>query len=194
MQSAFSVELGREDPALEVPWSSDDGLLRFYDLKQQPELLLEISETRHNQELGEFLAAINSAYSPLASAKCDTWLTNELDAEDEVFQASWKFGCYVDVFYSRREDQASFPAHEALGQSLERLLRKVPEISGAVEIILRRCYFQRDGMVAEGFALTLYVFGYGDDEEEARRRWAVAMKLAQNALMQAAVAQARSAP
>ena len=33
MHADFSVELGRDDPALELPWSSDDPEVRYYDLK-----------------------------------------------------------------------------------------------------------------------------------------------------------------
>jgi hypothetical protein len=35
-----------------------------------------------------------------------------------------------------------------------------------------------------GFVVTAYVSGYDDDEEGARQRWAIALKLLQNALVQ----------
>ena len=73
MQADFSIELGAEDDAMELPWQSPDGKLRYYDLKRQPELLLEVSEAFENKELGEFLAATNSANSILETSKCDAW-------------------------------------------------------------------------------------------------------------------------
>ena len=33
MQADFSVELGRDAPALEIPWRSDDPHIRYFDLK-----------------------------------------------------------------------------------------------------------------------------------------------------------------
>ena len=42
MEAEFSVELGPDAPALELPWTSPDGKQRFFDLRTRPELLLEI--------------------------------------------------------------------------------------------------------------------------------------------------------
>ena len=42
MQADFSVELGAQDDAMVLPWSSPDGEIRYYDLKRQPDLLLEV--------------------------------------------------------------------------------------------------------------------------------------------------------
>src|SRR5437868_1151796 len=103
MQADFSVELGRDDSCLEIPWSSPDGNQRYFDLQQQPELLLEIVETHDNRELAEFLSAINQPTSRLQTAKCDTWLTDELDEEDEIFGTEWKYGAYVDVVFADGE-------------------------------------------------------------------------------------------
>jgi hypothetical protein len=57
MHADFSVELGRDDAALELPWSSADPALRFYDLKKHPELLQQIPEAVAYPELGAFLCA-----------------------------------------------------------------------------------------------------------------------------------------
>jgi len=36
----------------------------------------------------------------------------------------------------------------------------------------------------EGFYITFYLFGYDDDEAQARQRWAIALKLVENAIRQ----------
>jgi hypothetical protein len=36
MLAEWSVELGADDPRLEIPWSSEDGRLRFFDLMPGP--------------------------------------------------------------------------------------------------------------------------------------------------------------
>src|SRR5438270_4097086 len=45
----------------------------------------------------------------------------------------------------------------------------------------------------EGFGITFYAYGYGDDATEARQRWIIGIKVAQNALMQIAAQQRRPA-
>jgi hypothetical protein len=36
----------------------------------------------------------------------------------------------------------------------------------------------------DGFYITCYLFGYGDDEPQARQRWAIGLKLVENAIRQ----------
>ena len=190
MQVDFSVELGAEDERLELPWSSEDGAARYYDLRRRPELLLEISEAHHNRELAEFLSALNSSNSIFSTAKCDTWLSNELGEQETVYGGTWKFGSYVDLVFAEDVARFSFERHEELGKRLEKLLRTAPEISAAAEFLLRRCYFHQP-TERNGYYFTFYLFGYGDDEDEARQRWGVAMTLVQNALLQLSAEQRR---
>lgn len=195
MQADFSVELGRDDDALELPWASPDGVQRYYDLKRRPELLLEVSEATHNRELGEFLTTANSDLSLLQTAKCDTWLSSELTEEEQVYGAAWKFGSYIDLFFSEGSARFRLEAHEELAQRLVQLLQRAPEISAAAEFILRRCYYHpEDGGESEaGFYLTFYLHGFGDDEDDARRRWNIGLKLVENALVQLTAEQRRQA-
>src|SRR5437763_17221918 len=107
MQVDYSIELGADDPALEFPWASDDGRVSYYDLKQHPDLVLNIEEAREHPELSEFLSRINAASSPLQTAKCDAWSTHELSPEEEIFGASCKFACYVDLLFLAKDFQTS---------------------------------------------------------------------------------------
>ncbi len=195
MQADWSVELGAEDERLEVPWTSGDGNLRYYDLKRQPELLLEIEEAHHNRELGEFLSSANSPVSMLESAKCDTWASDQILPEEEIYGAPWKYSSYVDLIFSDQHARLSFECHENFSRRLIRLLHKVPEISASAEFIVRRCFFSRQASgtasnfaatdsPAEGFYFTFCLSGYGDDSDEARRHWGIALKLVENAILQ----------
>ncbi len=83
MQADFSVELGRDAPALEIPWRSDDPQCPLLDLKNHPELVQQIPEAVAFPELGSFLSRINAAGFPLATAKCDAWLSSEVAPEEE---------------------------------------------------------------------------------------------------------------
>ena len=193
MEADFAVELGASDETLEFPWAAADGSLRHYDLKRQPELLPEIEEARRELELGEFLATLNAPSSILETVKCDAWASSEISPEEEIFGAACKFGSYVDWLFSQEGSRFSFAAHEQLARRVTQLLKRVPEIPAAAELMIRRCFYHSVNGIQSGFYMTFYLFGYGDDEAQARQRWAIALKLAENALRQvsAEAAQAR---
>ncbi|HVO79885.1 MAG TPA: hypothetical protein VMT28_04095 [Terriglobales bacterium] len=181
----FAVELGADDETLEVPWAAPDHGPRYLDLKRQPELLLEIEEARRERELGEFLTSINSPSSLVESAKCDAWASREMNPEEEVFGAACKFGSYIDLVFSD-DRRFSFSDNEHLAKRLTQLLHRVPEIPAAAEFLVRRCFFPQG--TRDGFYLTFYLFGYGDEEAAARRQWAIGLKLVENAIRQLSAA------
>jgi hypothetical protein len=189
MQADYAVELGRDDAALEIPWRSEDGGVCYYELKSHPQLVAQIPEAAALPELGAFLTRINAAGFPLQTAKCDAWYTRELSEEEEIFGATGKFVSYVDLVFADDEPRLGFEKHEALAKTLCDLLKRAPEMAAAVNLVIRRCYFHADGNPdesADGFAITVYVSGFGVDEDEARKRWSIALTLTQHALVQAA--------
>src|SRR5438270_2898157 len=95
VQADFSVELGGDDPTLQLPWSSSDPRVQYYDLRSHPDLLAQVVEAQDNEALAEFLAAINSPHSVLQTAKCDTWSSQQMDVEDEIFGATFKYESYI---------------------------------------------------------------------------------------------------
>jgi len=148
MQADFSVELGSDDPALELPWSSSDPHVRYYDLKNHPELLQQIPEAVAHPELGSFLSRINAAGFPLATAKCDVWSSEEVAPEEEIF-GDRKFVSYIDLVFINETDRCSFEKHEAFAKDLCRLLGHAPEIAASVELVIRRCYYHQEKLVGE---------------------------------------------
>ena len=197
MDADFSIELGREDPVLDLPWTDPAGRLAYVDLKRRPELLAAIEEAQRFPELGKFLRTMNSARSTVETAKCDAWVTTELSAEEDIYHASHKFGSYVDLVFSDIDGglalrelslRRSFSAHERFARELVDLVRRAPDMMSAAEVCVRRCYFVEEGGVDEGFYCTLYVSGYGNDEARARQAWGVALKLVGNAIVQLSAA------
>ena len=184
MEADFAVELGADDETLELPWAAADGGPRYYDLKRQPELLLKVEEARRTPELGEFLAVTNSPGGILETAKCDTWPSTEISPEEEIFGAAHKFCSYVDLLFSQEASRCSFAEHEQFAKRITQLLKRVPEIPAAAELLVRRCFYRAGGDSREGFYITFYLFGYGDDEAQARQRWAIGLKLVENAIRQ----------
>jgi hypothetical protein len=180
----WAVELGAGDDTLEMPWAVDGGGPRYFDLKRQPDLLPQIEEAVRVPELGEFLATINTPASIFETAKCDAWATTEIDFEEEIFGCGFKFASYIDLLFTEERARFSFPEHERLAKQLTDLLRRVPEMPAAAEFIVRRCYFHVEEEIAKGFYITFYLSGFGDDEEPARHRWAIALKVVENAMKQ----------
>jgi hypothetical protein len=189
MDADFSIELGREDPVLDFPWTDPAGKFAYLDLKRRPELMARIEEAEKFPELAEFLRAMNSARSMVETAKCDAWATMELNAEEEIYDATHKFASYVDVVFAEIDVRLSLPrqslsAHEQFARNLVELLRQAPETPSSAEVCVRRCYYGEEGAVREGFYCTLYVSGYGHDGASARQNWEVGLKLMGNAIMQ----------
>lgn len=194
MQADYSLELGQDDPALELPWGSDDGALRYLNLKLHPDLVLNIPEAREHPELSAFLSRINAPNFPLETAKCDAWLDTEMSAEEESFGAQCKFVCYADLLFRDDGCRFSLEKHEQLAEDLSKLLQRAPEMAAAAEFIIRHCHYHSDGTESDshiGFHITAYVTGYGDSQEEALGRWVIALNLVQNALVQVARALSR---
>ena len=184
MDADFSIELGREDPVLDFPWTDPAGKFAYLDLKRHPELMARIEEAEKFPELAEFLRAMNSARSMVETAKCDAWATMELNAEEEIYDATHKFASYVDVVFAEIDVRLSLSVHEQFARDLVELLRRAPESPSAAEVCVRRCYYGEEGAVREGFYCTLYVSGYGHDGASARQNWEVGLKLMGNAIMQ----------
>ena len=184
MYADFAIELGADDETLEFPWAGPDGGPRYFDLKRHPELLQSVEEAQRIEEIGAFLTAINSPASIVETVKCDAWVTRDLNPEDEIFGCAFKFGSYIDLVFSDDALRFSFEKHEHLVKQLTQLLKRVPDIPVSAEFPIRRCYYHSEAHLHEGFYITFYLFGFGDDEERARRQWAVGLSLVRNAILQ----------
>lgn len=188
MQVDYAVELGRDDETLEVPWAASDGHVRYYDLKRNPAAISNVEEALRVKELRDFLLAVNAPVSLLETAKCDVWSTTEINPEEEIFNAPHKFASYVDLLFSDNAARFSFEKHESLLAKLTSLLKRVPEIPATAEFLLRRCFYQQASSVEEGFYVTLYLFGFGQDESKARNQWGIALNLVAAAITQLSAA------
>ena len=95
-----------------------------------------------------------------------------------------KLGSYVDLVFTDVDHRSSFAFHEQFAKRLTELLRRAPQASSSVEVCLRRCYFGDVDEIREGFYFTVYINGYGSDNESARWNWGVALNLTGNAIGQ----------
>jgi hypothetical protein len=161
---------------------------------------LNIAEARRHPELSEFLSRMNATGFALETAKCDAWFSRELFGEEDVFGASCKFVSYVDLLFNADNLRLSLSAHEQLSENVCSLLKRAPEMAAAIEFVIRHCHYHTGDAQSNsriGFSITAYTTGYGDNQEEALQRWAIALKLLQHALVQVATSRygkAHSAP
>lgn len=115
-----------------------------------------------------------------------------MDVEDEPFGAAVKYESYIDLVPASEGPRYSFPEIEDLGRKLARLLQRAPEIPAAAEFVVRRSYYHGEAATAalrDGFYLTFYLTGYGEDENQAQQRWSIALQLVANALLQLSAAE-----
>lgn len=209
MQSDFEVELGRDDPVLEIPWRSEDGAIYFVDLKSAPHRICEISEVIASPELKSILLRLNGPSTPFFTAKCDAWLSTEFSAEEDIFNAECKYVSYIDLIFTCYKTRSSFVRHEQYAEQVCVRLKEAPEYLASAELIIRRCYFDRQprshpqnqdlpeslmcsplpephststSVTQQGFYLTLYVTGYGATSLQARSQWASALHSVEEAL------------
>jgi hypothetical protein len=187
MESCYSVELGADDAALDLPWDDPDDRVHYFDTQSDPALVTEIPEAKDNPELQRFLLRANSPPSAFVSAKCDVWITDDLEGdqleyEHIVFKATMKFGGYVDLVFTD-ERRYDFSAHESFAREFAKRVRMADDIAATSELIVRRLHERRPSVARhDAFYFTLYVFGFGSQDGEAQGQWAHAMNIVGDAL------------
>jgi hypothetical protein len=180
MDADYSVELGPDAPALEIPWRDPAGLLHYFDLRTTPAAIEQVPEASEFPALRQFLVALNSPPSQWQTAKCDVW-TDEALAAENLYNANFTHSCYVDLVLAGQQapNRDSLDLHEHIAETLAQSLDGNESLDASAEIVIRRCYFHHDpepeGSEA-GYALTLFLTGYGTSPEEASRFWQYALE------------------
>ncbi|MHB1936999.1 MAG: hypothetical protein ACYCOR_10480 [Acidobacteriaceae bacterium] len=184
MQSDWTVACGADDPEVVVPWAAKDPSLRYVDLRRAPEAIQEIPEATEYPCVAAALQRWNQPDTFLFTAKCDVWCypAKLFDAED-LPGFAYAHGSYIDLLPVDTEMFSSFEA-------CERQLRAWNEISRSIELPASRCEWTlRPAHVfsnftapppitdspQNGFATTLYVWGYGESQQSAAINWAAAL-------------------
>ena len=185
MQSEWTVACAADDPEIVIPWAGKDPRLRFVDLRQSPNALREIPEAAEYPCVAAALRRWNQPDTSLFTAKCDVWSypAKLFDAED-LPEFDFARGSYIDLLSA---DAATFASFEAC----ERQLRVWKEVSQSIELPACRCEWTlRPARIfpglplplpaihpsRNGFATTLYTWGYGDSPQSAAIAWAVALQ------------------
>lgn len=170
---------GEDSPeALEIPWESPDPAIRYFDLRSEPRALEQLPEARRHPPLRSFLAAVNSADSVFATARCCT----RLDQDAPTAAGSCEFACSLDLVFAFDDLNFDRSHFDGLTRRLEELLsRDAPADALCVELRIRLCHFRASGRT--GFALRIALAARGDAPEQAELRWSLGLVRLQQALL-----------
>lgn len=171
MDTNWSVEAAEDDPVVVIPWSDDDGVVRFIDPRTHPNLLDQLPEAITWPEIQSALKTINAETSAVWSAKCDAWVLSNGDKMLDFGTVLHGFGAYFDVIPHDLEHFSSLSRQTAMVQKLASEARKLPPEDARADFILRPASL----IGRAGYAATVYVFGYGDQEQTARENWSQAL-------------------
>ena len=182
MQADWSVACGADDPTVVIPWNDATGALRYIDLRTTPAAIDQIPEAMQYPTLAAALRRWNQPDVPIFTAKCDVWnyATDLFDAYDLPDFAHAQ-GSYIDLVPI---DPALFSNFAACEQQLKMWTARAKSIAlveSRCEWTLRAArIFPSSGPASslpkDGFATTLYVWGYGPTPETAAAAWNDALR------------------
>jgi hypothetical protein len=179
------VACGSDDPEVVIPWSGQDRSLRFVDLRQSPEALCQIAEAAEYPCVAAALRRWNEPDTALLTAKCDVWSypAKLFDAED-LPEFAFARGSYIDLLPLDPSTFASFEACELQLRAWTEMARAIDLQGCRAEWTLRPARILPGLSVlpsggvssCNGFATTLYTWGYGDSPEAAAIAWEAALR------------------
>jgi hypothetical protein len=172
MEVDWEVEVGGGAPVIEALWPG------FVDLRRNPERLVEIAEAAAFPPLARLLLALNAAESPVWTAKCDVW-EPELSAAgfaitntpETPSRAPTALACYIDLLPRAGLLFAQWQQAESFCRAWVAGLEPVPMPDSRVELIVR----QAVAGDANGFGVTAYLSGMGQDLSAASQALAAAL-------------------
>ena len=186
MLSDWSVACGADDPAVVIPWTGADGSIRYVDLRESPARADEIPEAEQYACIDRALRHWNQAGSPIFTAKCDVWAyaADLYDAEDLPDFAHAQ-GCYIDLLSTDSEKFSNFSASEKMLRAWNEAAQSIDATAARCEWTLRPARLLSGERYVDGFATTLYVWGYGESPQAAAAAWSAALlALVEPALIQ----------
>ena len=189
MEADWSVSCGADDPVVIIPWSGKDESLRYIDLQDAPDRVNEIPEAACHASLAAALRSWNQPDAPVFTSKCDVWTyaANSFDAEDLPGFADAQ-ASYIDLVAKDPGVFSSFAASEHLLRNWTERARSIALLAGRCEWTLRPARILTADAggpdIAEdpsanrennGFATSLYVWGYGASPTSAADAWSAAL-------------------
>ena len=182
-------QFGPDQPSPDHPLPTHPGS-HFVDLRDQPYELESLPEAERFPALRNALRSLNSARSPVFTAKCDSWPVTDpdhlarlhaelgvgpefgMDLDPDLARAA--HSSYIDLLWRDRSLFASRHQHEHLADRLTRRAQPLDLPFALLECTIRPALLDFTSP-QEGFALTLYVHAFGTDPEHAEANWSRAL-------------------
>jgi hypothetical protein len=175
MEADWAVEIGAGASVIDALW------VGFIDLRQEPDRVGEIRETRDLPALADALVRINGVSSSLWTAKCDVWLLEEFDPDemDARADASVARACYVDLLPRAGLVFREWKEAEEWARVVATRLCQVVCPCCRVDLIVRQSLAGNQ----DGFGVTAYIAGCGVDSDAATHALSAALAVLVDILM-----------
>jgi hypothetical protein len=159
MEADWEFEVGGDAPVIEAQW------VGFVDLQRHPERAGNLPEVAQFPALGEALARLNAADSPVWTSKCDFWPHLEADEFDPdeldapLGCTAHAMGCFIDLL-PKSDQQWTQPAmaEKACGRVCG-LLIAVPLRCCRADLVIRSAIITSDVM---DLGITAYLTACGE--------------------------------
>lgn len=165
MEADWEFEIGGGAPLIEARWHG------FIDLRNQPELVLEIAECRELPGLADALRKLNSAESPVWTSKSDVFVPERIDPDEMdagAGESDAAIACYFDLVPREGDVWRDPSAAEEFSKQLCARLRSHPLRCCRVDVVVRTAI----AGAAEGLGATTYATACGATDSRARNRLA----------------------
>ena len=144
----------------------------FVDLQRAPEQAMQLPESAHLPALGEALARLNAADSPVWTSKCDFWPhleqdefdADELDAPSGC--ATHATGCFIDLLPKSDQQWIQPAMAEKACKRICGLLNAVPLRCCRVDLVIRRVFITSEVMC---LGITAYLTSCGESPAAAAK-------------------------
>ena len=185
MIADWTVEAGPESPSIDVPWAEGIDLHWCWRSMADPDANQEylsfrkleaLPEVRTYPELRSILRMANGMNTLTSKVDVFPLTRDEVDPElSEVFrpeQTAFGLGSYLDCHSEHsRFHQCGITPFECVARAASRYLQHLPALAGGAEIVIRPARLYDE----EAFGWTLYAFGFGSTDLEARTIWSRAL-------------------
>ncbi len=171
METNIAVEAGKDDPVIVAPWADPSGTLQYVEAREGSAWIDEVAEAGAWPEMRAALLSIHAATSRVFTVKCDAWVLSDEEKELDFGPAPYGLGAYFDVVGRAGADRT---APGLLQEQVEKWAHamRADRIEARCDFVIRPAQIKGES----GYAVTVYVFGYGASDLEARQRWSIALE------------------
>jgi hypothetical protein len=170
MECDWEFEIAPDAPVIDGAWSG------YVDLRTHPEQASRLAEVEGLPALADALSLLNSADSPVWTAKCDVWNPEAFDPDEldaPPGEGTKALACYIDLLPSAE----LWPTMDAVAGWCRRMcatVRASPLRCCRADLVIRRSFLT---VGQTGLGITAYLTGCGAASSGARESLSAALAL-----------------